>query len=129
MTQTKVGVCELVQTAILYKIYICTPHTLLGGFGVKVSKLFGLIFMTGADVFSPDEAHLPPPSGSILFLQSLPSAHKPVCLRPSWWWSAWSHRNTQTRMHHSENRYCFFIFNLFPNQTSNNDSATCDSPI
>lgn len=58
------------------------------GFWIKVSKLHALIFMAGAAVFSPDEAHLRSPSGSSLCLRSPPSAHTPACLRPSWWWSA-----------------------------------------
>lgn len=43
--------------------------------------------MADADVFSPDEVHLPPPSGSNLFLRSLPSAHTPACHPPRQWWS------------------------------------------
>lgn len=59
----------------------------------KVSKLHTLIFMAGAGVLLPDEAHHHPPSGSSLFLQSLPSARTPACLPPRWWWSAWGHKS------------------------------------
>lgn len=72
-------------------IYIYAPHIQRWeafGFWIKVSKLHALIFMAGAAVFSPDEAHLRSPSGSSLCLRSPPSAHTPACLRPSWWWSA-----------------------------------------
>lgn len=58
------------------------------GVCIRIHIAPSLIFTAGADVFSPDEARLPPPSGSIRVLRFLPSAHTPVYLPPRWWSSA-----------------------------------------